>query len=60
MLVIFNDQTTVGMVRLFAKEASRAIGEILAEARKRPRKTGGLAAPISADELGPSFPNKRA
>jgi len=60
LLVIFNDQTTVGMVRLFAKEASRAIGEILAEARTRPRKTGGLAAPISADELRTSFPNKRA
>jgi predicted regulator of Ras-like GTPase activity (Roadblock/LC7/MglB family) len=35
LLATFDSRTTVGMVRLFAKEASAAIGAILAEARER-------------------------
>src|SRR5262245_15708407 len=50
LLAIFDDRTTVGMVRLFAKEACRAIGAVLAEARTQPRRVGALAAPLSADE----------
>jgi predicted regulator of Ras-like GTPase activity (Roadblock/LC7/MglB family) len=38
LLVVFDSATTVGMVRLFAKEASAAIRHILAEARQRPRR----------------------
>ena len=33
LLAIFDQRTTVGMVRLFAREASRSIETILAEAR---------------------------
>lgn len=55
LLAIFDNRTTVGMVRLFAKEASAAIGVILAEARGRPRRTGELARPLTLDEERPMF-----
>ena len=51
LLAIFNDGTTVGMVRLFAKEAGTAIGAILAETRTRPQRTGTLATPLRKDEV---------
>ena len=62
LLAIFDDRTTVGMVRLFAKEASRAIGTVLAEARTRGRAgwaaLGG--APDGGRGAGPtSEPKKR-
>jgi predicted regulator of Ras-like GTPase activity (Roadblock/LC7/MglB family) len=50
LLAIFDSRTTVGMVRLFAKEATDAIGAILAAARARPRRAGALAAPMSLAE----------
>ena len=57
LLAIFDDGTTVGMVRLFAKEACRAIGAILAEARTQPRRVGALARPSPrtrrAGRIGP-------
>ncbi len=37
LLAIFDGRTTVGMVRLFAGEASRAVGGVLGEARARPK-----------------------
>ena len=43
LLAIFDSRTTVGMVRLFAKEATTAISAILAAARARPPHTGRLA-----------------
>jgi predicted regulator of Ras-like GTPase activity (Roadblock/LC7/MglB family) len=52
LLAVFDNRTTVGMVRLFAKEAARAIEAILAESRGRPRRVGALASPLSADEAG--------
>jgi predicted regulator of Ras-like GTPase activity (Roadblock/LC7/MglB family) len=50
LLAIFDERTTVGMVRLFAREASRSIGVILEETRKRPKRVGALAAPLTDDE----------
>ena len=50
LLAIFDDHTTVGMVRLFAREATTAIGKILEESRTRPRRIGALATPLSVDE----------
>jgi hypothetical protein len=38
------------MVRLFAREASQGLGAILIEARRRPRRTGVLAAPLTPEE----------
>jgi hypothetical protein len=38
------------MVRLFAREASQGLGAVLAEARRRPRRTGVLVAPLTAEE----------
>ena len=55
VLAIFGDTTTVGMVRLFAKDASRQIGVILAEGRRRPRRVGALGAPLTEDEILTSF-----
>jgi len=51
LLVIFDERTTVGMVRLFAREAATSIGGILEETRKRPRRVGALAAPLTAEEM---------
>ncbi len=50
LLAIFDERTTIGMVRLFAREACASIGAILEEARKRPKRVGALAAPLTADE----------
>ncbi len=55
LLAVFDHRTTVGMVRLFAKEATAAIGAVLAEAKGRPARVGDLAAPLTADEAGPIF-----
>jgi predicted regulator of Ras-like GTPase activity (Roadblock/LC7/MglB family) len=52
LLAIFGDHTTVGMVRLFAREACAAIVTILQETRTRPRRTGALVAPLTVDEAG--------
>jgi predicted regulator of Ras-like GTPase activity (Roadblock/LC7/MglB family) len=50
LLAIFDERTTVGMVRLFAKEACTAIGAALEETRKRPKLVGVLATPLTAEE----------
>ena len=50
LLAIFDSRTTVGMVRLFAKEATAAIGTVLAESKGRPVRTGDLAAPLADGE----------
>ena len=55
LLAVFDERTTVGMVRVFAKEASRAIGTVLVEARARPRPTAEFAAPLNAAESGPAW-----
>ena len=51
LLAIFNDKTTVGMVRLFAKEASRAIQAVLADGRNQPQRVGALSTPLTMDEV---------
>ena len=55
LLAIFDSRTTVGMVRLFAKEAGTAIGAILAETRTRPQRTGVLSTPLHKDEVQSSL-----
>ncbi|HYB43599.1 MAG TPA: roadblock/LC7 domain-containing protein [Candidatus Methylomirabilis sp.] len=60
LLAIFDSRTTVGMVRLFAKEASAAIGAILAESRTRPHRAGELEAPLAIDAERPMFHEKPA
>lgn len=50
LLAIFDERTTVGMVRVFAREASRAVGAVLGEARARPRPAREFAAPLSPAE----------
>ena len=50
LLAIFDERTTVGMVRLFAKDTSKAIGGVLAETRSRPKRVGDFAAPLRTDE----------
>jgi predicted regulator of Ras-like GTPase activity (Roadblock/LC7/MglB family) len=56
LLAIFDSHTTVGMVRLFAREASQAIAAILDDSRARPTRVGALVAPLGAAEIGPAFP----
>lgn len=60
LLAIFDSRTTVGMVRLFAREAIAAIGGILAEGRERPQRTGDLAAPLKAGEARALFQERPA
>jgi predicted regulator of Ras-like GTPase activity (Roadblock/LC7/MglB family) len=55
LLAIFDSRTTVGMVRLFAKEAGAAIGAILAETRARPHRAGELARPLKLEEARSMF-----
>jgi predicted regulator of Ras-like GTPase activity (Roadblock/LC7/MglB family) len=57
LLAIFGERTTVGMVRLFAKEAAAAIGQILVESRNQPRSMGELSRPLTADESRTNFGN---
>jgi len=60
LLAVFGDHTTVGMVRLFARETSASIGVILEETRSRPRRTGALATPLTADEAGRAVDHRPA
>ncbi|OLC17971.1 MAG: hypothetical protein AUH29_00440 [Candidatus Rokubacteria bacterium 13_1_40CM_69_27] len=55
LLAIFDERTTVGMVRLFAKEASKAIGAVLAETRTRPKRIGEFATPLTVEETRPTW-----
>ena len=50
LLATFDSRTTVGMVRLFAAEASTAIRAILAESRGRGGRGGVLEGPLDTDE----------
>ena len=50
LLAIFDHRTTVGMVRLLAGEATRAIGGVLGEARVRPKPQAEFGAPLNATE----------
>ena len=50
LLAILDERTTIGMVRLFARETRTAIGAVLEEARTRPKLMGVLAAPLTDEE----------
>ena len=50
LLALFDARTTAGMVRLFARETSRAIAQVLEDQRLRPRRLGALAPPMTDDE----------
>ena len=56
LLAIFDSHTTVGMVRLFARETTAAIARILDEGRTQPTHVGSLATPLSETEVGQTFP----
>ena len=43
------------MVRLFAREATAAIGTVPAETKARPARTGDLAAPLADGEAARMF-----
>lgn len=59
LMAIFDERTTVGMVRLFAKEASKSIGTVLAESRARPKRAGEFATPLSVDETRTNWERPR-
>ena len=59
LLAVFDHRTKVGMVRLFAKEATAAIGTVLDEARERPPGGAALGAPGSAGPLFEERPDIR-
>ena len=51
LLAIFDSHTTLGMVRLFAREASQGIAAALDDSRARPTRVGQLAAPLAEGEI---------
>jgi predicted regulator of Ras-like GTPase activity (Roadblock/LC7/MglB family) len=55
LLALFDNRTTVGMVRLFAKDASAAIGAILAEGRAQPDRGGELGEGLTLGSRPPLF-----
>lgn len=60
LLAIFDERTTIGMVRLFAREASASIGVVLGETRARPRLVGVLASPLTMDEARQASEHRQA
>lgn len=58
LLAVFDERTSVGMVRVFAREAGKRIEAILAEARTRPRRHGATApaTPAEAPSASPRRP----
>jgi len=60
LLATFDNRTTIGMVRLFAKEASTAIGVILSKSRERSGRVGELAGPLRMDEAPSMFRERSA
>jgi len=58
LLAIFDERTSAGMVRMFAREASKRIGAILAEARTRPRRPGAVVAPATPGEARSAIPRR--
>lgn len=58
LLAIFDERTTVGMVRVFARETSQKIGAILAEAQTRPWRTGAVVAPAPPQEARSAMPRR--
>lgn len=55
LLAIFDERTTVGMVRLFAKEATKGVGGVLAQARTRNKRGREFAAPLKPEETRPAW-----
>lgn len=60
LLALFDARTTAGMVRLFARETSRAIAQVLEDQRLRPRRIGALAAPMTDDEARQAISHRPA
>jgi predicted regulator of Ras-like GTPase activity (Roadblock/LC7/MglB family) len=58
LLAIFDERTTVGMVRVFAREAGTRIRSILAEARTEPRRPGDPVTPASPGEARGASPRR--
>jgi hypothetical protein len=63
LTIIFDDQTTVGMVRLYANEASRRLSDLFRKNADAPRKEDvSLAADYEGaakDRLETLFPENR-
>lgn len=56
MAIVFDDRTTIGMVRLYAKEATEHLVQILHDAQRR--ASMGAAQPEIADDYGQSAKKK--
>jgi predicted regulator of Ras-like GTPase activity (Roadblock/LC7/MglB family) len=55
LLAIFDGQTPVGLVRLYAKEASKAVAVALREAALHPNPVAELRRPLAASEARIAF-----
>ncbi|MEW6356699.1 MAG: roadblock/LC7 domain-containing protein [Planctomycetota bacterium] len=56
MAIVFDDRTTIGMVRLYAKEATEHLTQVLQDAQKR--AASGEAQPQISDDYGASAKQK--
>lgn len=52
LATVFNERTTIGMVRLYAKEASERLARIFDEIAKRPKKDPDLGENYSESAKG--------
>ncbi len=50
MMAIFDDKTTVGIVRLYSHDTEKKIAGIMEELRSRKRKPGGVFKPIEVED----------
>ena len=50
MVTVFDDRTTIGMIRLYAGQAAERLGEVFAEAAKRPPPADIFGELAAADE----------
>ena len=58
MMAIFDDKTTVGIVRLYSQDTEKKIAEIMEESRSRMRKPGRAVKPIEVEDDEDIFTQK--
>lgn len=54
MMVIFDDRTTVGMVRLYAQDAGKEIADLLAQIKSRPARSKKIFKEMDSSKM-PDF-----
>ena len=56
LMAIFNDRTTIGMIRLYAKDTEEEIARLFAELRRHHDRNARVLNDLSRAEVEPPFP----